>query len=510
MREWIPPRGSKVFFSIEAIDWPLGAARTSGALRRRQLYEQFGLKWSEYEHSKLALDDPRWPALLDELAELKTKQVLQLQACWIEEPLVKASDPTAWFELSTGSAEFRSPAKSPPSMHVGWRDGVYYASDRFRKVVGAAGLTGLGWLPMKHARGDEPMPWYEVYAERPIGRGLDHPLLDASKYDAEQAKYKFDPARRWGQAVAWGRDFRSDTQLKDPIFRRLKEVAPEQYFRVAGPKRFCREYLPETDFAYEGWGYKRDKNGPGYESRPVRTICCNAKARGVLINAGVMKPSRFDPVATVPADHADSEILDRIVLHPLPLPAYTPHEAAAERSTREASMVKPARPRTMFATIDEAIASLESRLHDGSATWTPARDTPEFLEIIKSGLHARVPENWRRIAALLPLSIPEQDHDDATADESPLEFEMCPPAWNDWLGTDEDEREAEQPSGEDLVIGRTPTGDWFALRMGDPLLPADARIVHWDHETTSIAEEWPTVAAFAAEIIDTCDRRSQP
>jgi hypothetical protein len=508
MNRWTPPKGSQVVFSINAIDGPYHPSivppggLTVEACRklRSEFFRPFGLSPPEIGHETMDLDDPRWPGLLDRLADPAFAGLLTIKACWVEEPPPRPDDPLAWFELSPGPTEFRSPAKAPKSMHFGWREGVLYASGRFRDIVKNEGLSGLGWLPMENADAGDPA-WYEVYAEHPLGRGLDHPLIDRARLEEAKARDNFDPARRWGEPVAWARMFRSDASIEHPVFNRLKAVSPPAFFRVDGPRRYVREHLPEADFAYCGWGFNRDTS-PGYQGRPIRSICCSAGARQALIRGGVVKASRFETIAIIPAAAADVEILDRIIPHPLPPPVYTPREAAAERARRAAIPSRPiSRPRT-FATIQEALAELEHRIMERSATWRPARQHTSFPSIINSELFAKMPESWRRVAPLLPMS--------AAADGAePFEFEMSEPAWNDWLDNDRQRDPDDAPSTSDLAFGRTDDGDWFAVRMDDPLLPADARVVHWDHETASIKDEWPTVAAFVAEIIAACDRAAQ-
>lgn len=386
------------------------------------------------------------------------------------------------------------------------------ASEPFLAAVRAAGLTGLATLPLTESRADDPMRWYEVFAEHPIGRGLDHPLCDPGKLARDRFK-GLPPERRWGEEVAWLTATRDDVAIENPVVLDLIRLAPTKFFRVNGPQRFVREHLPMADFAYKGWGFNADK-GPGAEGRPIRSICCNARGRKALIDAGVMKPSRFDAVATITAADAvaqDCAILDRTVPHSVPPPIYTADEAAAERARREAALAaaatSPASPRLAFASTGEAAAYLERRLANGTATWTPARDTGGFDAIRSSDLFASTPDSWQRLAPLLPLEVCDEGETD---DDPGMDLELAEPQWNDWLGYDHDPDDPpdpdETPSADDLIIATTPFGDWYAFRKTDPALPADARITHWDHETTLPADQWPTVAAFAAAIIEAADR----
>jgi hypothetical protein len=176
--------------------------------------------------------------------------------------------------------------------------------------------------------------------------------------------------------------------------------------------------------------------------------------------------------------------------------------------SREAALASGGRtraaPALTFPSTDEAAAYIEKRLAEGTATWTPARDTDDFEAVKSARLFKRTPKSWQQLAPLLPLDVAV---DGATEQDDGFDFALAEPEWNDWLGSDEDPEEPDEaPSTDDLVIGRTPFGDWYSFRKTDPALPADARITHWDHETTLPADQWPTVAAFAAAIIEAADR----
>jgi hypothetical protein len=493
MNSWTPPARTKVLFSVEPTKAPTRETWPGVEAKREELFIALGLNPVDSGHTTLRIGDPRWPAILEALSGDRTG--FRFGACWFEEPEPKPQ-PDSWF-IVWGPTPFKSPARPPTSVHLAWRDGQDVASGRFRETIEAAGLTGLSWLPLEDSKPTDSSPWFEVFASEPIGRGLDHPLIDPRKYEAYMTSQKFDLSRRWGERKAKPPYLRSDVRIECPLCDYFRSHLPP-HFRVSGPYRFVREHLPSTDFAYMGWGFERDK-GPGYEGRPVRTICCNARARTVLIEAGLVRPMRFEPMLTVLTQDANAEVLDRTISAPMPLPMYTLEEATAERARREALLKRSRRKITSYASIEEAVAALETLLAGTPAPWVPSRDDPNFVAIHKSKLYIKTPETWRRIAPLLPVTVTGSLPTDST--DAPFEFEMVPPAWNGWL-SDEPGDPDETPSKRDLVIGQTPYGDWFAFRKTDPLLPHDARIVHWDHETASIASEWPSVAAFVSEIVD--------
>ena len=506
MFTWTAPPRSKVVIAIESFEPkyirpPDGPAVEAPNPPLDELIERYELKRSS-TFARLSVTDSRGPTLIREVSALQEEHVARLRAAWVEEP-EPLFERAEWFQLLSGASEWKSAKRARPNQHYGWRDGQRVCSLRFVEVVRQLGLSGLEFLPLEdkpHAGVD---PWFEVYATQPIGRGLDHPLLDSVKHTAKLISGKFDLARRWGEPIVWQQFIREDAHFVDPFIQSLLAVWPP-YFRIAGEPRFVREHLPMTNFAYTGWGFDRDK-GFGFKGRPIRSLCCNRSACGALIEAGLMKKSLFTPLNVVPSSEAHAEVLDRTIEGSVPPPMYLPDEAARERARRETVIAGQTAVESSltFRTLGEALQYLKSRLSNGTASWSPAADDPEFVAMTKSHLWKRTPRAWQQVANFLPLEFEFHDH----ANNELIGFALAEPSWNDWLSDAEEDRDPdERPSNEDLVIARTMWGDWYCVRKGDPLLPDDARVRHWDHETLSVSEEWPNIAAFVSSVIDWCDR----
>ena len=188
-------------------------------------------------------------------------------------------------------------------------------------------------------------------------------------------------------------------------------------------------------------------------------------------------------------------ILDRTVKHPLPPPLYTPGELKAERAKREAlttsAKAKPAAT-PAFKTAAQVADAIKKRTAAGDPPWPPV-PAKELAKVHKSPLFNLIPKAWQTLLPLLP-SVLETD-----VDGQPFDFSLVVPEWNTWPTSDDDDRPAaEKPSPKDLVLAFTPYGDWFSVRIKGDKQTAEARIIHWDHETLSIAEEWPTITAFVS------------
>jgi hypothetical protein len=294
--------------------------------------------------------------------------------------------------------------------------------------------------------------------------------------------------------------------MNHPTIARLVALGDDEWCRITGPRRFVQEHLPKTDFAYSEWTYPEDEP-LGWVGRRMRDLCCNQRARRVLINAGVMKPAHFGtPFLIVPEAQTDADVLDVTIEHPLPLPVFTAEEAAAERERRLAARARvpmPGGPAPKTTT--EVLDLLGQRLDDGSASWEPLRADAKRLKKFRGApLFAALPESLKRLIELLPIEVEAWSGND---DEDPeFEFELGMPAAPDWLDEDAPRGSPEAPSPDDIVFAGAANGDWFAIRATDPRLPADARVTWWDHETFAPKDEWPTVASFVNYLIAMLDR----
>ncbi len=513
MRQWKPHPGSSATFWID----PVGGAyhpsivppggRTVDAARRlkEEFCARFGLTFVDIGHHEIPLADPRLPGIIDALVESRSRGQLFLKGCHICEPSPSVLDPHTWFEIYPGATEFKGAARASPRLHLSWCESYKrVASEEFVRAIEDAGLSGLEWLPLEESSSSDPRHWYEVYATAPIGRGLDHPVLDGARRIAAMGKHYYAPYH-FAEPNVFPGAARTDVEFNDPIVSRLLKAVNEGQLHLRGPHRYVREHLPSLDFAYSFWNGWNDntkrKNGRN------RNLCCSGRARAALVKAGVLKPSRFEALATVLATDADTEIYDRTIPHPLPLPAYTPDEAAGERKRREEIIRVRGKPGVerarapVFGTTKEAVRALDSRLAAGTATWAPLRTERDGLEAIReSDLYELLPEAWRMILPMVPIEVEFEDEEDG------FSFLLAMPGWNDWVDEMEERDPEDAPSTQDLILGRTSYGDWYAVREDDPLLPADARVVHWDHETLAVAEEWPNVAAFVAHLVWMCDR----
>lgn len=504
---WSPAPGSKLtlWFSVEGVT--IFSEDGSGLYRR--LTESLGFRNPKGEASvKIAVSSRRLTRVVELLPEALKEHRATLR--WsLTEPTPIPVDDQSWFGVAMGGAEADNALKLREGVHFGYiqlgeecgRANVFVASDRFLAVVREHQLAGLESLPLPAAGKRPQTGWSQVFATRPMGRGLDHPAVDSDLVEPAYEVEKGWP-RRFGVSRAWN-------EIVDA--RRIGHAAVAQLFRlghgaIAGPDRFVREHTPEADFAYTGWG-----TSDGQRAHRERRILFSRRARDVMVEAGLIKASKFDPVLVIPAAEANNPILDRTIFAPLPPPSYTPEELAAERARRETMLrgvpVRAVRsPLTSIGAARRAFAQVAKSQGVRVLSEEPSR----LEEMRRSPLFDQLPRPWRELVPDLPITLP--DPDDRRVDlwvaAAPRRVER--PADGDL----KDAPDGEIPSELDIVIGTNDFGDWYAVRADDPGLPHDASIKLWSHETLSVSGEWSSVLNFATYLVhsalDAIDEKPWP
>lgn len=476
------PKGTTVYFNVERAD--------PTVLKSLRLHQD------EFKGNELKLSDRRWPAIL----EAMSNGSIALRVFWFREPPPLTS---TWYELDPRS-EFKSPARPPNKAWLAYQSKGHrmVASERFMTVVRDNKLTGASFLQLETPTPTGIEQWYEVFATHPLGRGIDHPLLDSALYERECLRdFSHVALRRLrqGEQQFARAVFRQDVTYTDAVFgvlinHRCSEESQLFASGSAGCAHFAMEYAPSTDFAYVGWPMN-----PIIDSDPPprwRSLACSHRAREALLAAGVMTPGEFVPYVMVSADEARGTVCDRQTLEPLPLPSFTPDEYTAESARRV--MMHVAKPAVNAPRAPKTVTELINLLEASSTRlgWKPLSSTRAYAVIQQSDLYALLPTNWRELLPHVPAEITDE------TDDAPVpDCEIAVPAWNTTVDDDSSRAKSTTPSSRDLIIAQTGFGDWFSVRLTKDKPPRDAKVTHWDHETLSPAQSWPSTIAFAHDLM---------
>jgi len=266
------------------------AKELEAALRRA--LERRGVKANK---AGLAIDSPQFEHLYKALKEVNETGLFGRETGYaaISGKFVFALVPESlgweWFEIrphSHSSIDFTSWACRADRMPTGltWVDNNFL-TERSRRVIEEAGLSGLEFTWVRDLGRYQAEQWYHAMATKPLGRGLDHPFLDATKFNQP------DYVKRWASPEEWrfGKwslkksEFSSTARFGVAALDGLVGLCSSDALEVKGFRQMLREFIPATDFAYV-WSYA------------LPNLCCNARAREVLLKNKLLTAEDFSPI----------------------------------------------------------------------------------------------------------------------------------------------------------------------------------------------------------------------
>lgn len=495
MYDWYPPPGSYATFSLGDLRWSDYLSWKKKATPREKSPKL--RRWNE-GHTRLRLDDPRFVELID---DMRRSAAIRFDAVWIEEPPNDPNHHDVWFEIKSSGPMFYSASRARPDHHMQWGD-RYIASKQLKQVIEKARLRGLRFLPIEGT--EKTAAWFNVFATEPMGRGFDHPLSSGyPDWRSSKGRKLTGYERRFSDGVAWISRLRPSSRIADKFIRDIFRFAPLfDAKRIEFPVRFAKEFVPQgVDFAYFGW---RPLEGTVYpDCGRRRRIMCTRRARDVMLTSGLLNARQFKPHEVIPSSAWPVDPLDLVVKAPIPLPTFTPAEYDAALARMAARRVKKSR----VPPLAKALRSLARVTASLSALGPPLDVASGKTPLTKAKLFGQLPTAWKSALRVLPSKVPPgeiDEHDPIDKHAIRFEpFELVAPVRNSWLMHSEDIDDPDsRPSRKDIVLARTPGGDWYAFRLGDPALPDDARITLWDHETEQPHYEWPSVAAFVHDLTE--------
>lgn len=503
MYDWYPPPGSYVIFGLSDLRWSDYLSWKKKATPGEKSPKV--RRWNE-GHTRLRLDDPRFVELIE---DMRRSAAIRFDSVWVEEPPNDPNHHDVWFEIKSSGPMFYSASRARPDHHMQWGD-RYIASKQLKKVIEKARLRGLRFLPIEGT--DRTAKWFNVFATEPMGRGFDHPLSNGyPEWRTSKGRDKKGYERRFADGKVWISHLRPETRIADEFVKEIFRFAPRfDAKRIEFPVRFAKEFAPRNvDFAYFGWSVGEGNMDP--DRGRWRQIMCTRQAREVLVTSGLLKPRQFEPHEVIPSAEWPIEPLDAIVKAPVPLPTFTGPEYDAALARMAARRVRKSR----VPTLEKALRNLARVTASFPALGPPLDLASGKTPLIKAKLFGQLPRAWKSALSVLPSTVPPgeiEERDPVDTHAIRFEpFELVAPVRNSWLMRAEDIDDPDsRPSRKDIVLARTPGGDWYAFRIGDPALPDDARITLWDHETEQPHYEWPSVAAFVHDLTEALVSKRAP
>jgi hypothetical protein len=378
--------------------------------------------------------------------------------------------------------------KIPPTAHTarGWFHNPC-VSERFVSIVHQHHLTGVDFVWVKDIGKYKAPQWFIPVPSNPLGRGVDHPWYKPPMLDRVQdfltrdvnwrmGKWRFDvnELQRLGTIP---QPFRDVFELF--LLSKSKNPHTSDSLTIMSNKRYLREFLPSSDFAYI-WDDSQQE---------MRRLCLSARARAIFLAEGVIRPDELDPIQIIEELPPGCRQLDGI--GNMPPSCYTPEQVAslkaqlAEDWQKHAVTEKPLRS----IKLKEALSLIRSAKRSRADDFTKAAKAA-----VLSNLPFALPDDWK---AVLSIS-----NGGTLADEC-LMLPVDDIAHARQVKTEEmthlfDDVPYDPPL---LPIAKSPDGDWYGLmpNAGNGV----SRVLRISHEDWSAVDTWDSIPLFIFDML--CD-----
>jgi hypothetical protein len=406
--------------------------------------------------------------------------------------LINGQDSKAeWYEINTrnkietewkGNVETCKAYKIPQNIHTAY-GGKTYVSEKFKEIVEKHHLTGIDFIWVIDTGKYQARQWYIPIAEKPIGRGLDHPWFDPGTL---KGSISFQPKDKIFRTGVWHfrisqikKNYHFDNKIHEELIKLYKPFD----LTVLSIKRYLRKYLPGTDFAFN-W-HIEDILSKDNTVKRQRDICVNRKAKDILLDYNLIREEDVRPFIILDAVPAGGTGLDNNI-DPLPGPYLAGPELQKTKlyleqkfktflkTPKEDRIIKP----------DEVIKMLGNEKKKRPGDFNKKAGGKELLNIPVS-----VPEAWKEI-----LSV-------TNGCELDPEFSMLP--MQESLAFTEEKKKYVQSLSDEkddenyLCIGESIDGDWYNLYLNS----GKQNVKRISHEDLSVVNEWEDISSFLYDIL---------
>jgi hypothetical protein len=485
---------------------------------RKTFYHSQGLKLYSYAWADIPLDSPKLPSLLAALEDFQARGIATLGSGYLtEHPTEQERAQSGWFIVTDDTSADPNgdvpgdgyPAghafRFPAGTHV-LRSGMF-VSERFKAAVESQ-LTGLEFLWVNDIGRYRAMQWYVTIPRACMGHGVDHPWYDrphgrarVEQALAEQAntgrRIVVETVRREGTWHFSTPTLKPGWSVGEPVADHLLGLFSQDEahtLTIHALRRFLRDRVPQTDFAYH-WPMYGARTGPDGEMRVRPNLCLSRRAKDELVRRGLLREKQVECVILVerPAG-PDTEYLDQ--QGACPLPVYAGPELDHLRTDEErlrrvfAARERPVRKPDLKRSLSLLRQVKKNRPADFA---TPVRKAS--LEKLRSALPLPLPKSWVKVLSVSNGGVFGIDDNDCEI--IPLE-EL--PRFHQELYAMGKEAFEDYPEHY-LNVGTTAGGDYFALELEGDGEHADCPVVLFSHETCHIEQRWENIPAFLEDVL---------
>ncbi len=463
-------------------------AKELEAALRREL-ERRGVKANK---AGLAIDSPRFEHLYKALKEVNETGLFGRETGYAAISgkfvfaLVPESPGWEWFEIrphTRSSIDFNSWACRADRMPTGltWVDNNFM-TERSRRVIDEAGLSGLEFTWVRDLGRYQAEQWYHAMATKPLGRGLDHPFLDATKFNQPDYVKRWASPEEWRFGKWWLKksEFSSTARFGVAALDGLVGLCNSDALEVKGFRQMLREFIPATDFAYV-WSYA------------LPSLCCNGRAREVLLKNKLLAAEDFSPIWIWDEAPKGAVILDRKeqkCVRPYPMAAEIWKEIEEKVRTDLTNFL--AHPKTpCVTTATEALAQL--RAAHSTSVKPPLKGVPDL---------PKLPKLWEDVL---------RSADDFwmlttwASERKTTGWEVVLPS--DLAGFQKMTEESAQhfipdfPNNQ-VHFAHDGCGNWLSFDLNKLTPEGDCRVTEWRHDTLCREREWPSIVQLLEESLE--------
>jgi hypothetical protein len=282
--------------------------------------------------------------------------------------------------------------------------------------------------------------------------------------------------------------------VKDALLNCLLRIPPTRPSRllshsfIRSPRRYLRQHLPETDFAYV------------WDDIHIRRLCVSRSAKEFILCSGFASENEFEPVEIIDAVPEGVELLDGTC--PCPPPVSIKRNLIEQKElVRIAWAEFIAHPKPMRRpNLSRALRMLrDAKRRRPEDFCDPAKGAD--IQRVSRELPHPLPAAWQSILKISDGCFrleaePTDDIDNVTL----LGTETLVAEHKEWQKICEEWREAEEITGLPASLLRvgsvTSEGDFLALDVGKINEKGDCPVLWISHESFESTREWPSIAAF--------------
>jgi len=475
--------------------------------KRKELYSGLGLKLFSGAWTSIDLNETNAQRLLEAVEALKAERIGFLGSGMLREEPSLEDGICEWFELYRSAVAYTGTdfddrglaypfckASNYSPSHNFIRP--HFVSEKFKKVVERAELTGLEFLWVRDVGKYKAPQWYAAISNHPLGFGVDHPW-----YNREGAIQRIGrlPENAFGGMHSFsGKVFKIDWTTGSQILDSILSHFPKDSalgLRFSSPRRYQRKFLPETDFAYR---WSNPDSFALYDSQVFirnRFLCCNAKARNILINERVLNEKDFESFVILDAVPKGIVHLDQ--KYPCPSPFYTTEEIADLRVAEGRYLkqfVDKEKPERQ-PDIRRAMRLLRDAKRLRPNDFLPRISAPKMAAILDE-LPVALPEAW--------LNVLQVSNGGKFGVVDDLECEVEPLAGLRKMNAEEVDirKKADDDfAGGYVYFARNCYGDLYAFQKEEVAAMADCPIVLISHEDFDIMRSWTSIPNFLEDVL---------